>query len=357
MSKVDTLKKQYPELGISVVDLLVRLDDSKTNKYLPLLCKIFSSRYNVNEGEGWTNEVLERLKIRGIDTEGLSTPQAYFIYMLVDNMPTSYFDSFKEFKDYMERGLIENKDVLTYNTVDEIQQAVGMAVLKSSSKNLEKQVIKEYEDEKYLIVRPLTFEASVKYGAGTKWCTTSTNDKQYFTRYWSKGVLAYIINKEDGVKYRMFYSLHEYDKELSFWNAADNRIDFLEMEIDEKLYSTIKQLTKSDKTNESLCNEELADNVWKECDYREWTQRQLKKRVKETANEMGETLHVSGGLDLAVASENVITLNNYNEILGREMPSPVEETIQITRRQLEELIDQHVNNAIRTSLDIPQVAR
>ena len=54
---------------------------------------------------------------------------------------------------------------------------------------------KEYEDDKWVIVRPLTFASSVKYGASTRWCTTYQAEKQYFERYWRQGILIYFINK------------------------------------------------------------------------------------------------------------------------------------------------------------------
>ena len=39
--------------------------------------------------------------------------------------------------------------------------------------------IKEYEDERWLILRPLTFSASAKYGSSTRWCTTYQKEKNY----------------------------------------------------------------------------------------------------------------------------------------------------------------------------------
>ena len=49
MSRLDELKKQYPELNITVFDMMTRLDTSKSYKYLPLMCKIFGKRYNPSE--------------------------------------------------------------------------------------------------------------------------------------------------------------------------------------------------------------------------------------------------------------------------------------------------------------------
>ena len=64
--------------------------------------------------------------------------------------------------------------------MDEIRGAINLASMKEFNKELEKQIIREYEDDEWLILRPLTFEASLKYGSATKWCTTYSKEKQYF---------------------------------------------------------------------------------------------------------------------------------------------------------------------------------
>ena len=49
MSRFDELKKQYPELNITIIDVLKRIDVSDTYKYLPTLCKIFGKRFKFPE--------------------------------------------------------------------------------------------------------------------------------------------------------------------------------------------------------------------------------------------------------------------------------------------------------------------
>ena len=46
MSRIDELKKQYPELNVTIFDMMTRIDTSKSYKYLPLLCKIFGQKFN-----------------------------------------------------------------------------------------------------------------------------------------------------------------------------------------------------------------------------------------------------------------------------------------------------------------------
>jgi hypothetical protein len=184
---------------------------------------------------------------------------------MLDIMSNDNFSIFKEFQEFMERGLIDNKDVLTYNTLDDMRGAVSIAALRAQSKEMEKQAIKVYEDEEWLVVRPLTFEASAAYGSGTKWCTTQRTDKQYFARYWRRGILAYFINKTNGIKYGLFKTLEEGDREISWWNAADDRIDFLEIDFSPEMYKVAKEVLKSTQSNKDLCDVELQVKVLVEC--------------------------------------------------------------------------------------------
>jgi hypothetical protein len=282
--KIESLKQQYPELGLSWIDILVRMDKTKTKKYLPLICKLISKKFDSHHFEN-ISHVLESRMI-DIKDSGLSRSQLTVMALSLIHYDDEMFKNIASFQEYMERGLIENKDIQTYNTEEELNVAVSTAIIKMSSKELEKQIVKVHEDEKWLILKPLTFSASAKYGAGTKWCTTSTNSKQHFVRYWKKGQLIYIINKQNGIKYGMFHSLDPHDRELSFWNAADNRVDFLELEIDDYLLPIIKQMTKFTKTNKELCDKKTIDAVYDECDPRSKTQMLMDEMVAETARDM-----------------------------------------------------------------------
>jgi hypothetical protein len=166
----------------------------------------------------------------------------------------------------MDRNQIENKDVTSYSTIDDLRSALTLASMKELTKELEGQVIKEFEDEKWLVVRPLTFQASAKYGASTRWCTTYQKEKQYFEKYWQNGILVYFINKVTGYKFAGYKSLTG-DNELSFWNAEDSRVDYLYVEADDYLFPIVRRILGSDKTNKQLCSDDIVNQVKKECGY------------------------------------------------------------------------------------------
>lgn len=268
MSRLDELKKQYPELNVTLFDIMRKLDTSKSYKYLPLLCKIFGRRFNLEKEfpDSFLHTKLDvqaTLINKGIPTNNLSDNELYVYHTLMDFFPSETFYTFKEFLYYMEKNQIENNDVTSYSTIDELRGAITLASIKEWNKELESQIIKEYEDETWICVRPLTFSASAKYGAGTRWCTTYQKEKVYFEKYWRNGVLVYFINKKTGYKFAGFRELS--NKEMSFWNSADNRVDYLDLEIDDYMFTTVRKIFSSQLSNKNLSTDEIQEQVHSEC--------------------------------------------------------------------------------------------
>jgi hypothetical protein len=269
MSRLDELKKQYPELNVTMFDVFKAMDPTSSYKYFPLLCKIFSKRWRIteqypkDEAPKVIMEYKTLLTSLGINTEGFGENQNYFLRHLMDFYPNNHFETLKEFMSLVENKRVENTDVTSYNSIDDIRSAVSLASIKELNRDLEGQVIKEFEDDKWVIVRPLTFASSVKYGASTRWCTTYKTDKAYFERYWRQGILVYFINKLTGYKFAGYKSLSEHD--LSFWNAEDQRVDYLDIDVDEYIFPIVRRIFKSKDTNKNLCSDELQEKVHQEC--------------------------------------------------------------------------------------------
>lgn len=271
MSRLDELKKQYPELNMTVFDMMKRLDTSKTYKYLPLMCKIFGSRFSVknhfhkDELSKGMLEIQANLITKGISTDELTDNQLFYLLNYISEYFNSdTFQTLNQFMSLMEKGLIDNKDVTSYKNIDDIRGALTLASMKELTKELEGQIIREFEDEKWLILRPLTFSASAKYGASTRWCTTYQREKNYFEKYWRNGILVYFINKQTGYKFAGYKGLHN-DSEFSFWNAEDNRVDYLDVDADDYLFPIVRKIFKSNATNKNLCSDEIQEQVHDEC--------------------------------------------------------------------------------------------
>jgi hypothetical protein len=126
-------------------------------------------------------------------------------------------------------------------------------------KEMETQIIKIHEDDEWLLLRPLTYASSKKYGSNTKWCTTQETNPEYFTKYSSKGVLIYCINKVNGYKVASFYSLDKNDPEFSYWNQKDTRIDSTDSELTLELIGFIRDYVKDPKvkTNRYMLGDDM----------------------------------------------------------------------------------------------------
>jgi len=351
MSKIAEIKKQYPELNISIIDLFSKMDSTKTNKYLPLMCKLLSSRFQVNKiwnkdsEESEMNHIKERLDLMGLNYNGISNNEIYAHYCLSDHFSNEDLKLLSLFQKYNERGLIPNKDITSYQNFEQIMSSVGLASLKEDEKELRSQIIREHDDETWLALRPLTFGASSKYGAATKWCTTYQNDKQYFERYWKRGILVYFINKITGLKFAVFKAL-DGDRELSFWNAADQRVDFLELDVDDYMLPVIKQILKSEETNRDLSSTKIRTQVRQECgrsmekslvqeDRYEVERPMMEEAIPQINFEMTEREVEPRVVQLRPLGREIREeMNNVMEEIGEDM---TEENISPLRRRIQNL--------------------
>ena len=146
----------------------------------------------------------------------------------------------------------------TYKTIEELELQISLSDLKIVDKELEKQVLKLMETDEWLVLKPLSYQASVKYGSGTKWCTSSKNESEYYFRYSKRGILIYCINKKTGDKVAGFKNLDlSYEKETSFWTIIDLRTDSIDCDLPEDVMNIFKEEFKNTKkTNWELLSDD-----------------------------------------------------------------------------------------------------
>jgi hypothetical protein len=139
---------------------------------------------------------------------------------------------------------------------------VSLAELKSVTKDLEKQTIKLYENDEWLVIKPMSFLASKKYGATTRWCTTMEHNPDYYLKYSRNGILIYCLNKKTGDKVAAYKSLSTHEnRETSFWDMSDIRIDSIESGLPNEIMEVIKnEFINMKKTNWDLLSEDDANN-------------------------------------------------------------------------------------------------
>lgn len=262
MARKRDIVENAPEfMKMNLLDLIMELDPSKTNKYTPLMVKIFSENYierNMNNTEEFDYLLNQEYNIPNYkDIQSECVP----LYShLLNLFRPDFVKSCISFVDAAEKNQIPGLDISKISKISEITEIMSIIKLKSISKKLQTQVLKDYEDEEWLILRPFTHEASVKYGYGTKWCTSAENYAEHFFSYTRDGKLIYCINKITGKKVAVFQGISgEKINELSFWNSADERTDSMICGLPNKIMDEVKHILFS---KDLVPNRLLNEKVW-----------------------------------------------------------------------------------------------
>jgi hypothetical protein len=235
MARIKDIKQDNPDYVINLIDILATKDPSKTNKYLPFMIA------QTKDWLDWFKDELEK------------------------NTFKEMFDIVQEFEELSERNLLENKDIYSYESNQDIVDEIKLAREKvTRSEVKKKETIVLHEDEKWLVIQPLTSRSSNLYGKSTKWCVSAEdhNFKKYFSDYTKDGVLVFLIDKSIKEKdtrnpenNHAKLAFHKYknkdNKELTIWNVKDTQLNVGDMM---KIYQTVPS-NVMDAINESLDGE------------------------------------------------------------------------------------------------------
>jgi len=259
MSKAKEAKKQNEFLNTTLMDLITLLDPSGKSKYVDLFVGSIKNRMD---------KTLDGTLTEYFREHGLECPQDIFEYdgvtkrtwldVLCHTLNMSDVATLHKFHDLNERQLITNNDISKYKTLNDLVNVVNIAELRLQDKEMESQIIIVNDDDEWLMIRPLTHRSAVKYGYGTKWCTSMKHDWDYFRRYANRGVLVYCLNKITGDKVAFFHNTNtDWDRETSFWNAKDERIDSMETGLPQYVIDILKTQMTERKTNAELQSDEI----------------------------------------------------------------------------------------------------
>jgi len=260
--RTDIIEQTSEFMKMNLLDVIMLLDPSKTNKYTPLMVKLFTKNYSQrnfkkNHIDDFRREIRD---IYNLELKNISDEQIPLIYQFLGSFESELVRSMVNLIDAAEKNQLPGMDVTQIKDISEIHQLISLIKLKNISKKLQKQVFRDYEDDEWLIVRPFTAEASQKYGYGTKWCTASEKYQGQFFNYTEDGKLVYCINKISGKKVAVFYRNHS-DKgtELSFWNMVDDRVDSMLCELPNAIMDVIKDILF---VKDSFTNRQLNEQSW-----------------------------------------------------------------------------------------------
>ena len=256
MAKIKDMIEIAPaSFKTSLLDVLMAMDTSKTKKYVPMMLKVLqnkSSETNNRVEEDYGRELHEYYGISNLP----SSIDPKVAYTLLHMLGSDITKDFMNFMDSYEKGYFKGLDITTISSKKELSKLNSLTALNKIGKELAKQVQKDFEDEEWLVVRPFTYESSLKYGYGSKWCTSMESQPEHFFRYSNNGTLIYCLNKKTGDKVAAFYEVGE---GLSFWNAEDNRIDSMFSGLPSHIVDVIRGIV----TDNPVSNRLLSPEVWK----------------------------------------------------------------------------------------------
>jgi hypothetical protein len=278
MAKIKEIIEMAPaSFKISLLDVLMAMDMSKTKKYVPLMLKVIQNKNDENN----SNRVEEDFNAEIQDYYGVSnlpeTIDPKVAYMLLQMIGSDTTRDLMNFMDSFEKGYFKGVDITTITTKKELSRLNGLTAFNKIGKELAKQVQKDFEDEEWLVVRPFTYESSVKYGYGSKWCTSMEQSAEQFFRYSNNGTLIYCLNKKTGDKVAAYYEIGE---GISFWSAEDNRIDSMFSNLPNYIMDVIRGII----TENPVTNASLSVKVWQNSKSL-WDKSWKKERVLESLDE------------------------------------------------------------------------
>lgn len=326
MSRIKDLRND-PENTFNIIDLLGLLMPVKKPKYSELLYNIIKNRSLLSREEfiKKRSEMMTRYNISTEDLEGITPYQLILLSKIAGTIFTNdEWTSIGKFCQYNERGVVERNDLSTYKSMDEIEESVKVAQLKIDMKEMEKYVKKIYEDDEWIVIRPLTYQSALKYGYGTKWCTSSTDKSSYFQDYATRGILIYVMNIKTGHKIAAFRELRK-GGEHSYWNSNDDRIDSMDSGLPPFILESIKHEMKNfPKSNNDIRREDELGIKTNQETSKELTTKMIELSQRLTiARREGRSLSGLSGGNTAPPDHPISVRDNSNLarfLLGENLP-------------------------------------
>lgn len=239
MSRLDKLKQQHPELNVSIIDIMGKIDPTDTYKYTEFLIKRLKEWY-----DGKSHEEVQLM----IGTELIGEDNVIYL---------------NEFENHCRAGRIKKNDIGQHKGFNSIKESVREAEEIQKQKEAEKQVVKLLDNDEYCVVVPLSYEASKIYGANTKWCTTQ---EKYWNDYIKNYKLIYIIDKVNNEKYAIS---RKKDDELKIqgWMSDDKEVNPMMLPLPSEIMTLVISEVKKNESVSDLMDEKPAD----EFDYKLYT--------------------------------------------------------------------------------------
>jgi hypothetical protein len=324
MSRISELKKQNPYFDKSIIDVLSQIFEK--SKYIEMIVNLTKEKivnsYDLKEIK---EVLLKDFELSEELIESFSIYEILNVYSILGSIGRTNIVNLKKFIDYNERKLVARNDLSTYKTFNDLESQISLTELKLIDKELQSQIKILYDKDEWLMLKPLSYEASLKYGASTKWCTAMKSEEEYFTRYSKRGILIYCINRFTGKKIAAFKNINpDFESETSFWDDKDTRLDSMETDLPLHILSIIRdEFTHTTQTNWDLFPDDYKIKF------------DLFKNNDVWAVEQPNVAPNQGGLGLAI--RRAITYDEVENEIEDEIENAVREVMR------EESIDEEID--------------
>jgi len=226
MARIDELRKQHPDLNVSFLDIIVSLDPTSTYKYTDFIIKSIKKEVNIDEVK------------RELASHFLTKKESECLSL---------------FEEHSKAKRLEKLDITQYKSFEDLDIAVKKADESFKLKRLEKEVAKLYETEDWLVLTPLSYEASKSYGANTKWCVTQ---ELHYKRYQDSHRIFFILSKKTNDKFAVSREFND-PKNIQAWLADDTETSPMLLPIPFDVMGKIIEEVK--KPKEQLYNTKLKE--------------------------------------------------------------------------------------------------
>jgi hypothetical protein len=196
MSKVDEIRTRFPKVTNATFTKMVEFDFTGTHKYLEYMLKSWISRNEYGMNHNITQLFNEVKRFDGL-----------LSYHVTKDIYSQEFNSYPKLVEMNDKAQIVKDD-------------------KTFVREEHANVL--YEDDELIMVSPKTHRGSLKYGAGTTWCTASKSNPNTFQNYNKNGCLVYLIDKTES-KTKNFQKIafynnsgHSLSGEISVYSQNDN---------------------------------------------------------------------------------------------------------------------------------------
>ena len=270
MADLKAMKAKYKDDSVlsKIVDALEGRDPSGNHKYINWAMKQMEIAYK--EG-GFDDQSLSRDSVaRVMARKVLRMGDLIFDFHNLSKKAAAWRDDAGK---QLSKDLNSWTDIETLESDIETAKSAAMRAKKEkedkgkASKQAKSESDVVYDDEKFMVIRPLSPHASCYFGQGTKWCISATDSQNYFDSYTKEGKAFYFImdktrSNDDPLK-KVAWVGNTQASFDEFYDATDDEIGY-DAAMQSMEETSPEKAAEIEADIDDHLNNNLPDNGWEE---------------------------------------------------------------------------------------------